>query len=139
MGSNKFCPPCRLLYSSEGIVLEAPILDSSGKSPQNEWITMTIQTSQILRMEASFKRDFPVIFLYVAPEISQKISARLGLNKDWIPAITEEIEKRLILLPVSLDDSAKDALRHAFVPRGLLREITCDYANNLIVKSLLPE
>lgn len=139
IGSYKFCPPSRVLFSSDGITLEAPQFDPITKLAQNKWISIPIDIEQLSCVEISFERDLPVIFLSVAPKISRRISVRLGLDKNWDPASPEQSQKRLILFPISLDDSVKRALRQAFVPRGLLSEITYDYANDLLVKSLLPE
>lgn len=143
MGSYKFCPVGRALFSSEGVMLEAPVLDSSKvQSPDSQLISVVILAEQLLQVEVHFNRQLPVIFLYVTPAVSRKFSLKLGLHKNgpfWDSASLDESHKRLTLLPCSLDDSAKNAIKQAFVPRGVFHEINIAQANRLLLMSSTPD
>lgn len=142
IGNYKFCPPGRVLFSSQGILLEAPIFDPIGASPGKEWTTLAIQVERVLNAEVNFKRDLPVIFIYVAPTASRAFCSQLGLDKQkfyWDVLSKEESQKRLTLLPISLDEAAKRAIQQAFVPRGVFREISYERANEILVNSSPPE
>ncbi|KAI9565273.1 hypothetical protein GHT06_009058 [Daphnia sinensis] len=140
IGSYKFTPAERVLFSSEGIMLEAPIFYAHDQPSQNDcvWIDVAIPAQHLLRMEAHFNRQLPVIFLTVAPSLCHRVSSGLHLDKSgpyWDPLSEDESQKRLTLLPFSLDDSAKNAIKQAFVPRGVFSEISLCEANRLLVIS----
>lgn len=144
IGSYKFIPTERVLFSSEGIMLEAPIFYAHDQPSQNDclWIDVAIPTQQLLQMEAHFNRQLPVIFLTVTPTLCRRVSSGLRLNKSgpyWDSLSEDESQKRLTLLPSSLDDSAKNAIKQAFVPRGVFREISSSEANKLLLISSPPE
>ncbi|XP_057373751.1 sentrin-specific protease 6-like [Daphnia carinata] len=144
IGSYKFAPAERVLFSSEGIMLEAPVFYANDQPSQNDsmWIDVAIPSQQLLRMEANFNRKLPVIFLYVTPTLCRRVSSGLRLDKSgpyWDPLSEDESQKRLTLLPCNLDDSAMNAIKQAFVPRGVFSEISSCEANRLLVISSPPE
>lgn len=144
IGSYKISPSERVLFSSEGIMLDAPKVSShSDVSPSKpERIHISILARQLLQVEVNFNRQIPVIFLYVTPLVSRRFSSLLGLRKSgpyWDSASIEESQKRLTLLPCNIDDSAKNAIKQAFVPKGVFREISNGEANRLLVISSPPD
>lgn len=144
IGSYRFIPRGRVLFCSKGIRFEVPVVDESGRPSGSETVHITIETFQLLQLEVHFSRSMPVIFLYVTPSLSRSISLLLGLTKDgpgpYFDALsTKEFEKRLTLLPSDLDDAAKNAIRQAFVPKGVFREIDSNEAHRLLVLSSPPE
>ncbi|KAI9565205.1 hypothetical protein GHT06_008986 [Daphnia sinensis] len=79
IGSHKFTPAERVLFSSEGIKLEAPIFYAHDQPPQNDivWVDVAIPAQHLLRMEAHFNRQLPVIFLTVASSLCHRVSSGL--------------------------------------------------------------
>lgn len=139
IGSYKFNPTGRVLFSTEGIMLEAPVANSSDESTSRKWINVAILSEHLLQVQVNFNRQLPVIFLHVSPAVCRMFSSQLGLCKSsgpyWDIASTDESQKRLTLLPCSLDDSAKNAIKQAFVPKGVFIEINNAEANRLLVIS----
>lgn len=143
VGSYRFIPPQRVLFCAKGIRFQAPVISNSGRPSGSESVTISIQTYQLLQMEVHFSRSMPVIFIYTTPSLSRAISRTLGLVSGEGPFFDSlsinECEKRLTLLPSDLDDAAKHAIRQAFVPRGIFKEINHPEANKILVKSAPPE
>ena len=145
IGSYKFTPVGRVLFSSEGIMLKAPVFQTFNQPSENSgiWINVVIPAQQLLRVDAHFKRQLPVIFLDATPNICRSVCKELGLLKSagpyWDYLSDEESKKHLTLLPFKLDDSAKNAIKRAFVPKGLFREINRTEANRRLVISSTPK
>jgi len=144
IGSYKFTPVGRVLFSSEGITLQAPVFDNPDEPSEKSvvWVNVAIPAQQLLQVDAHFTRQLPVIFLSVTPNLCRRISSELGLPKSgpyWDTLSDDESKKRLTLLPCHLDDSAKNAIKQAFVPKGVFREINQSEANRLLVISSPPE
>lgn len=144
-GSYRFTPTDRVLLCSKGIRLEAPVWKQSGQTAETKIETIEIESFQLLQLEVHFSRSMPVIFIYVAPSLSREISKKLGLKRDvpgspYFDTLSkEECERRLTLLPSSLDETAKNAIRQAFVPKGVFKEINVAEANKLLFISSPPE
>lgn len=142
IGSYKFNPTGRVLFSTEGILMEAPMVNNSEKTKSRKWISVAILAGDLLQVQVSFSRQLPVIFIHVSPAVCRVVSSKLGLYKSgpyWDTASPDESQKRLTLLPCSLDDSAKNAIKQAFVPRGVFHEIDNAEANRLLVISSPPD
>lgn len=147
IGSYKFTPNGRVLFSSEGIMLEAPVYDPHQMQPtslSSSWINIAIPAEKLLKVQAHFNRKLPVIFLNVTPTCSRSVSKQIGLIKSssdpyWDTLSQKETEKLLTLLPYSLDDPAKNAIKQAFVHKGVFQEIDAKEANRLLVISSPPE
>ena len=145
IGSYKFTPVGQVLFSSEGIMLQAPVFHTFNQPSENSgiWINVAIPAQQLLQVDAHFNRQLPVIFLNVTPNVCRSVCKELGLLKNagpyWDALSEDESKKRLTLLPSNLDDSAKNAIKQAFVPKGVFREINHTEANRLLVISSPPE
>lgn len=145
IGSYKFIPVGRVLFSSEGIMLQAPVFHNHSQPSEKSgiWSNVAIPAQQLLHVDAHFNRQLPVIFINVTPNLCRLVSKELGLLKGagpyWDPLSEDESQKRLTLLPSNLDDSAKNAIKQAFVPKGVFREINHTEANRLLVISSPPE
>lgn len=149
IGYSKFIPlvGC-VLFSSAGIMLETSkksIVDCEEQPPNNEFSdlkTLTIPVEQLLQMEVSFNRKFPVIFIYVKPATSNSVCQQLGLSRNeinWNSFGEEESHKRLTLIPYSLDGVERNALRQTFIPQNLFREIDIVEAERLLFLSASPD
>ncbi len=149
IGYSKFIPlvGC-VLFSSAGIVLETSkksIANRGEQPPSNDFsdlTTVTIPVEQLLQMEVSFNRKFPVIFIYVKPATSNSVCRQLGLSRNeinWNSFGQEESHKRLTLIPYSLNDVEKNALRQTFIPQNLFREIDIVEAEKLLFLSASPD
>jgi speckle-type POZ protein len=142
IGSYRFTPVGRVLFSSEGIMLQAPVFHTFNQPSGNSgtWINVVIPAQQLLQVDANFYRQLPVIFLDATPNICRSVCKELGLLKSagpyWDYLSDEESKKHLTLWPSNLDDSAKNAIKRAFVPKGVFREITHIEANRRLVISL---
>ncbi|EFX65750.1 hypothetical protein DAPPUDRAFT_117019 [Daphnia pulex] len=144
IGSYKITPVGRVLFSSEGIMLQAPVFHNhDGPSEKSAvWVNVAIPSEQLLKVDAYFSRKLQVIFLNVGPSWCRQLSTKLGLTKSgpyWDSASEDENKKRLTLLPDGLDDAAKNAIKQVFVPQGVYNEINQAEANRLLVISSPPE
>lgn len=144
IGSYKFIPAERVLFSSEGIMLKAPIFYPHEQPSENKcvWINVAIPAQQLLQVDAHFNFPLPVIFISVTPALCRRVSSGLRLNKNgpyWDTVSGDETQKRLTLFPSSLDDSAKNAIKQAFIPRGVFHEISSCDANRILMTSSPPE
>ena len=150
IGSYKFTPNSRVFFSNKGIMLQAPIFcpspqqrESTSPASNLSWIDVAIPVDKLLKVQAHFTRKLPVIFLNVTPTCSKFISKQIGLPKSgngprWSALSQIESEKLLTLLPVSLDDAAKNAIKQAFVGIGVFDEIGYDKANKILMNSSPP-
>ncbi len=135
MGSYKFAPFGRVLLSSKGLILEAPVFDSH-EQLSSIWIDTAIPFQEFSKVEVCFDHHVPVIFIYVTQKISRTVSMQLGLSRSpycWDSLSHQQKEKRLTLLPYSLNNSAKTAIKEAF--NSILQEINRDEANQILLMS----
>jgi sentrin-specific protease 7 len=143
IGSYKIVPVGRVLFSSEGIMLRAPVFYNQDKpSEKSAVFNVAIPAQQILKVHAHFSRILKVIFLNVGPSWCRQLSKKLGLSKSgpyWDSASEDENHKRLTLFPNDLDDAAKNAIKQVFVSQGVYHEIDHTEAYRLLIISSPPE
>ena len=138
IGSYKFCPFGRVLISSEGLMLEAQIFDPQEQS-SSIWTNVAIPFKEFSKVEACFDRKLTVIFIYASQKVARDVSIQLSLPNSpycWDPLSRKENERRLILIPFGLDNSAKNAIKVAF--NSVLGELNFAEANDLLVMSSPP-
>lgn len=128
----------RVLFSSEGIVLKAPVLGSDG-CPSTAMVNVTVLTKNVLDMQVHFSRSLSVIFVRVCPSVSRLVSKELNLTKGkspyWDTVSLDESQKRMTLLPHDLTETAKNAIKQAFALCGIYKEIPAAEAHDILVKS----
>ena len=139
IGSYRVVPSDRVLFSSEGIMIEIPEIGTNGL-PSSRLVKIVIVSNQILKLEMHPGKAMPVIFLYVTPSASKKIRDKLNMVRDskkpYLDIQSEdECEKRITLLPNELADDAKNAIKQAFQPGGIFAEISQHEANRVLVLS----
>ena len=138
IGSYRVSPTDRVLFSSEGIMLEVPTLTASGVASTTP-VKLVITSREILRMDVHFGKSMPVFFLYVSPSAARSVREKLQMNKNGGPYLDvqsgDESQRRITLLPVELNDAAKSAIKQAFSPGAVFREISQDDANKFLVIS----
>ena len=136
IGNHEFKPSSYVLFSSGGITLDAPVANPQGQSSAT-WMNVTIPSKQLLRVAAYFNRSRPAIFLDVLPDLCSKVSSQLDLipknGPCWDCNSKDDSQKRLVLLPFSLDNSAKNALTAAYSDTNLFYEINKVEANLLLI------
>jgi hypothetical protein len=144
IGSYKFIPVGQVLFSSKGIMLQAPVFHNHNESSEKSavWVNVAIPTQQLTKVDAHFSQQLKVIFLNCLPKFCRQLSSKLGLTKSgpcWDSASEDESQQRLILLLVNLEYAAKNAIRQVFFPQGVYDEIDHAEANRLLVFSAPPE
>ena len=139
IGSYKIVPVGRVLFSSEGIMLRAPVFYNHDKpSEKSAVFNVAIPAQQLLKVDAHFSRKLEVVFLDVGSNWCRQLSSKLGLSKSgpyWDSASKDDNQKRLTLLPNDLDNAAKNAIRQVFVSQGVYHEINHIEASRLLIIS----
>lgn len=139
IGSYQFTSVDRVLFSPEGLVIRAPVLNSQETS-KLEWISLNLPMHLLLQVETHFDQDLLVIFLLCAPSLCRKVSAELRLKENgqfWDPLSMEKSQRLLTLLPCCLDDSVKKAIKETFscASSNMLHEITTFEAHKTLLLS----
>jgi sentrin-specific protease 7 len=144
IGSYRFTPVGQVLFSSKGIMLQAPVFHNHNESSEKSavWVNVAIPTQQIMKVDAHFSKQLKVIFLNCLPSLCRQLSSKLGLPKSgpyWDSASEDESQKLLTLFPGNLNYATKNAIKKVFVPRGVYHVINHAETNRLLVFSAPPE
>lgn len=139
IGSYRVVPTDRVLFSSEGIMIEIPEVGPEG-SPSERLVKIVIISKQILKLDMHPGKSMPVIFLSVTPSAAKIIREKLHMVREskmpYLDIQSEsESERRITLLPIELTDDAKNAIKQAFHPGGIYSEISQHEANRILVNS----
>ena len=139
IGSYRVVPTDRVLFSSEGIMIEIPEVGSEGL-PSERLVKIVIVSKQILKLDMHPGKSMPVIFLSVTPSAAKIIREKLHMVREskmpYLDIQSEsESERRITLLPIELTDDAKNAIKQAFNPGGIYSEISQHEANRILVNS----
>ena len=144
IGSYKVAPTDRVLFSSEGIMIEVPIVNADGKPSSKETAKLALSKPQILKLDVHYGKSIPALFIYLTPMASRTVREILKMTKDvpgiWFdPLSNDETHKRLTLLPDHLTDEAKYGIKQAFSVMGVYSEIGSAETNRILVLSSPPE
>lgn len=120
-------------------MLKIPVMDPNGQPSTTKTVDVTVATKNMLEVQVHFSRALSAIFLRAAPSVSRNISKLIGLTKDgtspyWDQLSEEESQKRLILMPSHVDETAKNAIKQAFGLCGVYQEISAAVANDILIK-----
>lgn len=117
IGSYRFNPVDCVLFSPEGLMIRAPVLNSQETS-KSEWINLNLPVKLLLQVETHFDQDLLVIFLFCTPSLCRRVSAELNLRENsgkfWDCLSMDKSQRLLTLFPCCLDDSVKNALKETF-------------------------
>jgi hypothetical protein len=131
--SYKVVPKDHILLSSVGIQIAAPATEDDSKC-----MTLLVETSEIKKVLIHFGRGMPVLFLYIMPPAAARIRAALNMESKIgpYPRSQDETHKRTTLLPESLYENTKVALKNIFgTVANVLEELSNKEANDILVRA----
>ena len=133
VGSYKSMPKERAVFTEKGIHLKVPDICSDGKI-----ITLNFRLGEILRVDAHFGRQMPILFINLTPSSCARARQALGMRDPstglWLDSTSkDETRKRITILPEKLSDDAKMILKRLFDPN--LTEVDAKAANTMLVAS----
>ncbi|XP_060518114.1 uncharacterized protein LOC132696950 [Cylas formicarius] len=137
VGSYRFAPPEEIIIDSRSVSIKAPPVGTHG-----EFVTLTINRSEIVKVLVSFNKGLPVVFYYLnvdaAPVIRELLNLQLetGLYYDPISEKDESF-KKITLLPDEFLDEQKAIFQQIYgaQPFNIMDELTSKEANDILLKT----
>jgi hypothetical protein len=82
IGSYKVAPTDRVLFSSEGIMIEVPIMNAEGKPSSEETAKLALFIPQILKLDVHYGKNTPAIFIFLIPMASRAVRESLKMTRN---------------------------------------------------------
>nr|CAD7447282.1 unnamed protein product [Timema bartmani] len=137
IGSYKVVPKEPVIISSLGVRIAVPCTDD-----ENESVPITVDLGEVVKALIYFGRGrgIPVIFLYTLPAVGARVRATLNMDDDtrpyFDPSSADETQRWITLLPESLQEDSKVALKTIFGPLdNVLSELDKEKANDILVRT----
>jgi hypothetical protein len=145
IGSYRVIPVGWILLSSEGILIEIPVMNADGTPSAEETVKLTLSRPQILKTEANFTRkDLPAIFFYLTPEATKEIRNHIRMSPNvpglWFdPSSSEERYKRfVVLLRMNLPDAIEFKIQQSLSSVGDYSEIGSSRSYQVLAHLVAP-
>ncbi|CAG5040142.1 unnamed protein product [Parnassius apollo] len=132
IGSYRYTPKEKVYISSKGIKIVAPSLKNESRE-----VALQIQLKEVVRILVHFGKGLPVIFLYTMSKCGVYIRKALDMTEEsgpyYNPMSGIDPFKRITLLPESITDEAKIALKALF--GKVMDELNAREANEILVRT----
>ncbi|KAF7988800.1 hypothetical protein HCN44_007110 [Aphidius gifuensis] len=136
IGSYEYTPKSHVIINKSGLILSVPLLKD-----KTQTVEVHVKYQDIVEVLIHFGKSMPVIFFHTNTNSGLKIRKLLGMYNQkkpyYDPTSTDQTQKRIILLPESLNDKAKLILKKLFSSKNLLQKLTAEKADNILSRASL--
>ncbi|KAF7988802.1 hypothetical protein HCN44_007112 [Aphidius gifuensis] len=134
IGSYKYTPKEPVIINTSGLILSVPLLKD-----ETQTVKVHVKDHDIVKVLIQFDDPIPVLSFHTNTESGLKIRKLLGMHNPkkpyYDPTSKNQTQKRLMLLPESLNDKAKIILKKLFSSNNLIKELAREQDDDILLKS----
>jgi len=131
IGSYKVAPTDRVLFSSEGVMIEVPVINEEGKLFSKKTTKLALSQTQILKLDVQYGKCYPIMFIYLTQMASRGVRENFKMTRDdseilFDPLSDDETNTTLTLLPDHLTNENK---------MGAYKQVTGTETIDMLIRS----